>query len=330
MEMYKKFKDAIDQADNIVITTHLFPDADGIGSQISLCFALRKLGKSAICCNEEPLLERYKYLDPDDLVVGLDQLPEKHKNADLVIVVDTNTIFRTGERMRAFAEALKCPVFYIDHHPCSAAVHDNHCIDTTAAATGQLVGQLIQTLGVKFDEKIALPLYTAILIDTSSFRYPTVTAQTHRLIADLMDTGIQPPMAYNGIYGTKKIEHMHMLGSVLASANSNESEEVAWLSLTGEHMEKFDVDIEDTHAFINHLLILDNIKVACMFRDDGNQVKVSLRSTGVIDVGIIAVHLGGGGHSHSAATLINKGANDSLEDIIASTVKKIEDCLEKI
>ncbi|MEX1098998.1 MAG: bifunctional oligoribonuclease/PAP phosphatase NrnA [Bacteriovoracaceae bacterium] len=329
--MFGRFKEAIDSAQNIIITTHLYPDADGIGSEISLCLALNKFGKNAICCNEEPLLERYKYLDPENLVVGLQELPKFYKaQPDLVIVVDTNTVYRTGEKLREYVEQVNCPVFYIDHHPCSESLQDDHCIDITAAATGQLVGQLIQALGIKFDQNIALPLYTAILIDTSSFRYPTVTAQTHRMVADLMDTGIEPPLAYNGIYGTKRIEHMHLLGNVLASADSNESEEIAWLVLKSEEMEKYQIDIEDTHAFINHLLILDNIKVACMFRDDGNQVKVSLRSTGDIDVGLIAVKLGGGGHSHSAATLINKSPGKSMGDIIKSAIKKIEDSLNSV
>ena len=88
------------------------------------------------------------------------------------------------------------------------------------------------------------------------------------------------------------------------------------------------LDIEDTHAFINHLLILDSIKVACMFRDDGKRIKVSLRSTGEYDVGLIATALGGGGHSHSAATLINKGKNQKVSDIINETVKNIEELLK--
>ena len=120
---------------------------------------------------------------------------------------------------------------------------------------------------------------------------------------------------------------MHLLGNVLASADSNKSEEIAWLVLKHDEMEKFNIDIEDTHAFINHLLILDNIKVACMFRDEGKQLKVSLRSTGVVDVGLIAVQLGGGGHSHSAATMINKSEDKSLEELIKATIEKIEKCL---
>lgn len=329
MEMFKKFEKAIEGANNIVITTHLYPDADGIGAEIALCLALKKSGKNVICCNEEPLLERYKYLDPDDVVIGLENLPKNFKEKpDIVIVVDTNTVYRTGEKFREYVEAQACPVFYIDHHPCSEALQDDHCIDTSAAATGQLVGHLIQGMGIPFDQKMALALYTAILIDTSSFRYPTVTASTHRLIAELMDTGIEPPLAYNGIYGTKKVEHLHMLANVLATANSTEDESVSWITLTTENMEKFDVDVEDTHAFINHLLVLDNIKVAAMFRDDGDQLKVSLRSSGEYDVGLIAVKLGGGGHSHSAATLINKVPGKSVEELVNETVEKIHKALE--
>lgn len=330
MEIFDKFENAIKRAKNIVISTHMVPDADGIGSQISLCLALRKIGKNAICCNEEELLERYKYLDEENVIHGLHSLDEYFKEIpDLIIVVDTNTIFRTGAEFLRYAEKLECPILYIDHHPCAQSTQNDHCIDTTAAATGQLVGDLIERLGMKFDQKMALPLYTAILIDTSSFRYPTVTAKTHEMIAKLMATGINPPRAYNGIYGTKNIQHLHMLGTVLASTNSNKSENIAWIELKKDDLVKYHIDVEDTHAFINHLLILDKIKVACMFRDDGSRVKVSLRSTGKYDVGLIATALGGGGHSHSAATLISKNGEETTNYIIEETVKNIELLLQR-
>lgn len=327
MELFNRFKAVLDCAQTIVITTHLFPDADGIGSQISLAMALRSIGKNVICCNEEPLLERYKYLDPDDLVQSVDTLPKEFQSkVDLFLVVDTNTIFRTGPRILDLSDSLNCPIFYIDHHPCSEKIKSVNCIDTSAAATGQVVGEIIEQLGIPFTQETALPLYTAILIDTSSFRYPTVSGKTHLLVSKLMATGIQSPSAYNGIYGTKKIEHLHALGSILASANSTKDESIAWIVLKKEELKKFNIDIEDTHAFINNLLILDNIKVACMFRDDGEKLKLSLRSTGDYDVGIIATALGGGGHSHSAATIIDKTEDMSI--IIKKTVSRIEILLE--
>jgi bifunctional oligoribonuclease and PAP phosphatase NrnA len=322
--------DKIKSANKIIITTHEYPDADGIGSQISLCLALKGLGKECFCVNEENLLDRYRYLDPEVDVLSLNQFQEKYADfpVDLIIVVDTNTILRVGNHFKDQFQQHN-NIIYIDHHPCAQAKAGVHLVETSAAATGQLVGELIKELGIAFNKKIALPLYTAILIDTSSFRYPNVSASTHRLVAELMATGINPPKAYNGIYGTKKVPHMHLLGKILSSANCNEREDIAWLVIDVKDLISYGTDVEDTHAFINNLLVLDNIKVACMFRDDGPAVKISFRSSGDIDVGVIARSLGGGGHSHSAATIIKK-ENKTLEKIIQDSITQIEKTVDAL
>ena len=239
MTITKRFKDLIENAENIVISTHIFPDADGIGSQIALCLAMRSIGKNAICVNEEELLERYRYLDPLDVVISTDNylsFYEKTK-VDLFIVVDTNSIERIGETSKKIA-VQATEILFIDHHPCPKEVMLNHCIDTTKAATGELAGDLIASIGVKLTTEMALPLYTAVLIDTSSFRYPTVTGDTHRMIGSLMDTGVRPPHAYNMIYGTKKITFMKLLGKVLANVHTTKDEKIAWLTLTEDLLEK--------------------------------------------------------------------------------------------
>jgi phosphoesterase RecJ-like protein len=309
---------------NILITTHIQPDADGIGSEIALCLALREMGKNAICVNEEPLLDRYCYLDPKDCVISYDEYIKRREkedgpSIDLFIVTDTNSLSRIGNRVQALVPNAK-NLLFIDHHPAPKELAAIHCIDTNMAATGELVGYLIDSLGISYTKDMAHALYTSILIDTSSFRYPTVTANTHRLIGKLMDTGIEPPVAYNQIYGTKKITFMKMLGVVLSSAASTEDGRVAWISLTEANLKKFDVDTEDTHGLVNHLLILDNIKIACMFRQIGNMVKISFRSAGDVDVGVMAQALGGGGHDHSAATMIE----GEIKTVIKETVPKLE------
>lgn len=331
MTILNNFKTRIQAAQRILITTHEYPDADGIGSEIALCLALREYGKESYCVNEEPLLDRYKYLDEDSVVSGLEDFQKNHSNfnCDLMIVVDTNTKQRVGNEVFKYIGD-EMPVLYIDHHPCRGRNLENHCIDVTAAATGQVIGEMIDFLGIKFTKKMALPIYTAIIIDTSSFRYPTVSSSTHRLIAKLLDTGINPPEAYNGIYGTKRVHHMHLLATILNTTSINKNETIAWMVLKKEEIEKFAGDVEDTHAFINNLLILNNIKVACMFRDDGDQVKMSLRSAGDYDVGNIAIALGGGGHSHSAATVLSRKNQESLDEVIQRAITTIEEVLNKM
>lgn len=331
MTILDTFKSRIQVAERILITTHEYPDADGIGSEISLCLALREIGKKCFCVNEEPLLDRYQYLDKDKVVLGYKDFKEKLPDfkPDLMIVVDTNTKLRVGKELGAYIGD-SMPVLYIDHHPCRGRDLSDHCIDVTAAATGQLVGEMIEHLGVKFNKKMALPIYTSIIIDTSSFRYPTVSASTHKLVAKLMDTGINPPEAYNGIYGTKRVHHMHLLASILNTASTNKDETIAWMLLKKEDIDKFAGDVEDTHAFINNLLVLNNIKVAIMFRDDGDHIKMSLRSSGEYDVGNIAIALGGGGHSHSAATILTRGPGETTQAVIDRAVKKVEEVLKKL
>ena len=328
MRMKNLFKSLSEKAGNIVITTHIQPDADGIGSEIALCLALREIGKNAICVNEEPLLERYKYLDPIDCVISYEEYAKSERGVknsiDLFIVTDTNSLARIGAKVQSLVPNAK-NLLFIDHHPAPKELAAIHCIDTTMAATGELVGSLIEAIGVSFTKEMAYALYTSILIDTSSFRYPTVTGNTHRLIAKLMDTGIEPPEAYNKIYGTKKISYMQLLGIVLSSASSTDDGRIAWLSLTEESLDKFNVDTEDTHGLVNHLLILDNIKVACMFRQIGSAIKISFRSAGDVDVGVMAQALGGGGHDHSAATMIE----GKIEEVIKETVIKLELMLDK-
>jgi phosphoesterase RecJ-like protein len=327
MAIYERFKRLTKEVNNIIITTHLFPDADGIGSQIALCEALNSLGKKTVCVNEEELLDRYKYLDPKGYVLSRKKFLEKYSPSDIefTIIVDTNTLSLIGTNMDALVREIG-PHTFVDHHPCSPEVHDANCIDTTMAATGQLVGNLITYLGIEFTKEMGLALYTAILIDTSSFRYPTVTGETHRTIAKCIDAGVFSPYAYNMIYGTKKVSHMQMLGTVLASAQTTEDESISWIVLKTEVLNRYDVDVEDTHAFINNLLILDNIKVACMFRElQNNKVKLSLRSAGNADVGIIARTLGGGGHDHSSATIME----GSVEEVVTKAILSIEQMLGK-
>ena len=324
MKFINLFQSMISEANNIVISTHIHPDADGIGSQIALCLALRGLGKNVTCVNNKTLLERYHYLDLQKTISSVDKYSkEPYEKIDLFIIVDTNSLERVGAKVKKLALEAKS-LLYIDHHPCPKELKAIHCIDTEAAATGELIGVLLESLNINFTKELALPLYTAIIIDTSSFRYPTVTARTHRLVSKLLDSGVTPPEAYNYIYGSKNIPYMKLLGAILTSAEASASGKVAWLTILESDLDEFHIDPEDTHGFINHLLIMNDLKVACMFRQIGEKVKISFRSSGDIDVSIIAQAFGGGGHNHSSATMIT----GDIKEIITDMIPKIELMLE--
>ncbi|MDA8791964.1 bifunctional oligoribonuclease/PAP phosphatase NrnA [Bacteriovoracaceae bacterium] len=305
MENFKYLKKIISTSKNILITTHDYPDADGIGSQLALAEALKGLKKNVHCVNEEALIERFSFLHTHKSIISFEKFAKKKRvKVDYVIIVDTHNYLRCGKKIVDYLQKLDAPIFYIDHHPCREEVQKHHLIDNTAAATGELVAKIISKLKIEFTRSMAIALYTAIVIDTSSFRYPTVTGETHRIIAKLLETGITPHQVYNQLYAKKGIAHMHLLGKVLQSANVNRRNDFAWITFNSKDLKEFDSEVEDTHSFINNLLVLDGIKVACSFRIDKETIKISFRSIGVYDVGMLATYLGGGGHSHSAATVI--------------------------
>ncbi len=322
---YLGLKKYILKHQNILITTHVVPDADGIGSQLALAEALKKLGKTVFCVNDDELDKRYSYLNSDKTIVSLEEYLniKKKFQPELVIVIDTNKISRTGIKMKQYLSVYG-NIIFIDHHPFEKPVESKHFIDQTAAATGQIIGTLIKEFKIPFSKNIARGLYTAILIDTNTFRYPSVTSETHELIAELLETGMKTTDAYNEIYGAKQLCNMHLLGYILNNCQMNKSQNIAWIVIYDKDLKKFNSTIEDTHSYINNLLILQNVKIACMFREDGRRIRLSMRSHGDIDVGEIAEELGGGGHAHSAATVFEVPPGYDKNSIIENSLSRIE------
>ena len=313
----KRFKLLMESANSIVITTHVNPDADGIGSQIALAHALKTLGKDVHCINQEDLLPRYQYLDTKEIVRGFKKsLVKKFKKIDLFIIVDANSVDRIGLDLKQLSQCSK-ELLFIDHHPTKKEFLAIHCIDTKSAATGEIVAKLIQSIGIKYTFEMALALYTSIIIDTSSFQYPTVSNKTHEIVSHLLSEGISPPLAMKEIYGQDNVSFFHFIGRILTKTKSSQDKKIIYVSISLKDLKDFNVDPEDTHGIINQLLIYRPAEVLCMFREiKKNTTKVSLRSMGSIDVGSVAQALGGGGHSYSAATIIKMSIKDCEKHVL--------------
>lgn len=318
-KIIQRFHQKLSGAQTVLITTHLHPDADGIGAQVALAIALEIAGKKVSCVNAAALAGRYSYLDPKRKIISAQeysqQIAEEGESIDLLIIVDTNSLSRTGNSMQAFIPRAKRHLI-IDHHPCPPELRAIHCIDTKMAATSELVTVLIKSLNITLSPDIALPLYTGIVIDTSSFRYASVSPHTHQVVSELLCSGIRPHQAYNLVYGLKKLGHMKLLGKILSHAQASKDERIAWLVVTQKLLQEYEVELEDTYAFINNLMILNNVHIVCMFVEQPPFIKVSLRAVKSVDVGLMAQALGGGGHNYSAGILI-KG---QMEEVVAETV----------
>ena len=325
MDILKHPTELIKKSKRILITTHIQPDADGLGSLFALSEGLKELKKETTLFLDEPLQEKYKFLQADAKVHTPNQL-KFSKNFDLLIIVDAHSLNRVhpkiAENLHRFNEIL-----FIDHHPAPPELKALHLIDTNVSATGELTYVLLEKLKVKISSHMAMAIYTAILIDTNSFRYPNITSKTHEVVAQLLATGIEPNSIYQKMYGLQQLSFLHLVGKVLGNAKQSKSKEVAYITLKIKELEKFNVDVEDTHGLINYLLSLSDVKVVCMFREvSKNETKVSLRSIQKIDVGTIAISLGGGGHHFSSAAIIKKPMSEAVNEVL----HKIEIILERI
>lgn len=315
--MIKKFIKHIKNSQRILITTHHVPDADGIGSQIALFYALQAMDKNVTAVLECPLLQRYHHLDLDRSILCYEELPDDP--FDLMIILDTHRLSRVGSKVSSLEKKIKT-ILFMDHHPAPSHLVNDHCIDASLSSTGELVGHFLESLKISFTKEISLALYTAILVDTNSFRYPTVTSRTHRLVAKLMLSGIDTNNAYNQIYKIQTLDYMKLLGDLFSQVQISEDNQIAWIAIEEKLLQKFSIHQENTHSLVNHLFVLKNIKIVCMFREEKDHIKVSLRTFDTkINIGIMAKKLGGGGHRHSAAFYIR----GSLKETTYTTIQKL-------
>ena len=277
-------------ANTITLTTHLIPDPDGIGSMVALGYALQAKRKKVRLLLKKKLYEKYHYLDPRGLIHSISEKDITKSKTFLLFWMQTqSTAWVSESKIQEYSEETFSSI--ITH------VHLNYgflnLIDTSYAATGELVADLIDDMDTPLTKEIALALYTAILIDTSSFNYPTIKGRTHRIIAKLLESGISSKEAFQKINSLKDISSIHLLGRVLSRASV--SGQVAFTHVTKKDLDQFNTPLEESFGLINHLIHLNDILVVCLFIElSPKSTKVSFRSFKNIDVGLIAQQLGGG------------------------------------
>jgi len=296
MEIFEKI---IRSHERFLITTHDFPDGDGLGSEMALHFFLEKLGKSSAVVNTGPTPEKFQLVDPRREIRAYtpgDSLPP----ADAVFVVDTADWKMLGPLEKPVRD-LGVPVVFIDHHIAEPEMTAGNIIDERFASTGELMYALIQGAGGEIDADTALAIYVSIVTDTSSFRYRRTTAKSHTIAAELLQKGVSPETVYQSIYARDSLGKLRLFGHVLQGVRTSPDERIAWLTVPKAAREGFGATIEDTESFVAQLSLLEKVEIGILFReDDDGRIKVSLRGKGDVPVIGIAKKLGGGGHRHAA------------------------------
>ena len=304
-ERWNQVVQEIKSHNQFLITTHIHPDGDGIGSGVALAKHLISLGKEAVMVSPDPLPERFRFLDPEKKVLTYD--PNHLEEKEIFFVLDTSELSRLG-RMQEVLEKRKDKVISIDHHPFRDHFARIHVVDADAFATGELVYELIQSMNGNLTRPIAEALYVSILTDTGFFRYGKKHGRVHAIVLDLLKTGIDPARITEMLFESDSPKRLQLLGTILSHLEMNYENRVCFMEVTQRLMKEFGTRQEDLDGIVDYTRMVEGVEVGAMFTELGDGwVKVSLRSKRGIDVNQLAVRMGGGGHSR-ASGLLMKGS----------------------
>ena len=304
----------------VVIVPHKNPDGDAMGSTLGLCQFLKKLGHTAtvIAPNDYPDFLKWIPGTEDVLIHEMDtKTSEAHiLSADLIFTLDFNALHRCGAMGTPIANA-KAIKIMIDHHQQPDAYAQYVYSDVSMCSTSQMVYHFIEKMERLdlIDIATGEALYTGIMTDTASFRFPLTTSTTHKVIAHLIDIGVEKSKIHNAVYDTNSFGRLQLLGCAMNNLRFLENHHTAYITLTNKELDAHGFKKGDTEGLVNYGLSLKGAKFAAIFIEHQEEsiIKISFRSKGDFDVNKFARnHFNGGGHNNASG-----GRSDlNLEDTI--------------
>jgi len=311
-------------ARRVVLTTHVNPDGDALGSELALASAWTASGASVaiINCSSTPFV--YRFLDPTSSIRVYDAGRDDPviADADLLLVVDTNHPDRLRCMETSFSAATGTKVC-IDHHLDPAPFAAHYLVDPEATSTGEILYHLlIRWLGAPLSPVVATALYCAIMTDTGSFRYPRVDPEIHRIVAHLIECGADPVAVYSQVYERWSGGRLQLLGEMLSGLTLSSGGRIAAVSVTRGMLERTGTSEEDTDNFTIYPMSVDGVVAGMLFLELGDGVKISFRSRGDVAINELAKEFGGNGHKNAAGARIPGAALETIRPVVVKAAEK--------
>jgi phosphoesterase RecJ-like protein len=298
---WREFTKLVSESRSFILTTHMRPDCDAIGSEIGMALALRSLGKTVQIVNGDPVPPHIGFIDPNHeiKVLGRDVTADG-LTCDAVMVLDTSAWTQIGPMADVLRRSTARKAV-IDHHVSQDDLGAVMFKDATAESTGRLVVEAIDALGVPLSQAMAMPLFAAIATDTGWFRFASVNDATFTTAARLVAAGAQPDEIFGALYEQNSLARLLLQGRILSNVKSHLDGRLLSTAITREDLRAVGAEPTDTEDVINRLLGVADVEVAVLFLELGpKETKVSLRSRSSVDVHKIAERFGGGGHRAAA------------------------------
>ncbi len=299
-------KKVIDENESFLISSHVRPDADALGSELGMRAILLGLGKKVCIVNASAPPSNLHFMNPPGVILKLNDTVTKATipQHDVVIIVDTSAWQQLGS-MSEYIQSSEAKRVVIDHHVSSDDLNALELKDVTSAATGELICEIAEEFGVTFDADVANWLYAAIATDTGWFRFPSTSARTMKIAAKLMDLGAIPHEVYNLVHEQSSVARVRLGGRVLARTQVEAEGRLVWIYADSKDLAETKAAPSDTEGLVNVCLTIGGAEAAFVAVElQTGQIKFSLRSRIQHNVAAVAEQFGGGGHKlASGATM---------------------------
>lgn len=317
---WNAFVSLIAPCQNIVLTSHVRPDADAIGSEIGLCGFLEQRGKTVRIINPSPTPRRLTFLDPNKRIVHFNPGTDEQLilGADAHIIVDTSAWGQLGDVGRVFKKSAAVKIV-IDHHVSSDNLEATVFKDVSAEASGTLIFRLGRELGLTLTPDIAVALFAAIATDTGWFRFPSTTSESYHIGGELMSAGVRPHRLYEQLYENYTLGRLKLIARVLGRVELECDGRLAHTYVQMSDFGETQSEPADTEDLVNECLGIDGVKGAMIFVEQPtHMVKVSFRSHLGFDVARVAEQFKGGGHKQAAGAMLPGPISTAKAAIVAA------------
>jgi len=303
--------------DDYLVVSHVQPDGDAVSSTLAVGWLLSCLGKKFTMINEGPIPKRMNMLwHAGDIINGSEEPPDRMFTH--VICVDCADFARVGNVRTLFAE--DATIVNIDHHPTNDRYGAVNLVLPQAAATAEILYDLLNACGITWDAEIATAVYTGLLTDTGGFRYTNTSPKVMSIASELLGHGVNGPELAEILLEEMTLPQMKVLVEALNTLRVSEDGKIAWVHITPDHMERCGAASEDLEGIVNYPRNIQGVEVGILFKLlKSGIVKVSLRSAGKVDVAALAQGFGGGGHVRAAGCSLE----GPLEDVIPRVVEQV-------
>jgi phosphoesterase RecJ-like protein len=309
--------EGIRQSQTLCIAGHIRPDGDCVGSQLGLALALRNEGKEVACWNEDPIPQKYEFLDPDHVI----QKPKPGRRFDCVIATDAASFERLGLVGPCITE--RNLLINIDHHESNTRYGDLNWVSAREPSSGELIFRLLKIAKWPITKPIADCLFTAVSTDTGSFQYPTTRPGTYHVAGELVRRGANLAKICDEVYQSYPLSRARLLRHVYSHFRLTHQNQIAYFWLKKADFVRTGSDSSDTEGLIDHIRAIAPVVVACVFEQiEPELTRISLRSkSSQVNVNEIAAQFGGGGHPAAAGARI-PGKPMSVQRKVIGALKK--------